>query len=121
MSTRLASVFLSFRGRISRSTLWYSAMFLWATFVVLFVILEAVFGRTSTLLLYLPFFWTLFAVSSKRYHDLGRSAAWLLLLLIPLLGVTWVAFELGFRKGVRGENRYGADPLASTLDYRTVR
>ncbi len=118
---RLRSLFLSFRGRISRSTFWYSTFFLWATFIVLFVTLEAVIGRTSTLLLYLPLFWALFAVSAKRYHDLGKSAAWLSLLLIPLLGVAWVAIELSFRRGTRGENQHGADPLVPDVDYFTVK
>lgn len=117
---QLRNVFLSFRGRIPRSTFWYATITLWTAFIILFVTLEAAVSRSSTLLLYLPFFWSASALSAKRYHDLGKSAAWLLLVLIPILGVMWVAIELGLRSGTRGENRYGVDPLVLDLDYKSV-
>lgn len=113
-------LFLRFRGRISRSTYWGAVLFIWVAFIVAFLALEANVSRASTLFLYPPFFWAMFVLAAKRYHDLGRSAAWLLLLLIPLVGVAWVAFELGFRRGTRGENRHGPDPLTLPLDYQTV-
>lgn len=115
------SLFARLRGRIPRSTYWRAVLFAWAAFIVAFLVLEANVSRTSTLVLYPPFFWAMLALSAKRYHDLGRSAAWLLLLAIPLLGVAWVVFELGFRRGTRGENRYGPDPLVLALDYQTVK
>jgi uncharacterized membrane protein YhaH (DUF805 family) len=115
------SLFGRLRGRIPRSTYWRAMIFASATFIVAFLVLEANVSRTSTLLVYPPFFWATLALSAKRYHDLGRSAAWLLLLAIPLVGVAWVAFELGFRRGTRGENRYGPDPLVLPLDYQTVK
>lgn len=113
-------LFARLRGRIPRSTYWLTMIFVWAAFIVAFLVLEANVSRASTLVLYPPFFWAVMALSAKRYHDLGRSAAWLLLLAIPLVGVLWVGFELGFRRGTRGENRYGPDPLVLPLDYQTV-
>jgi uncharacterized membrane protein YhaH (DUF805 family) len=113
-------LFARLRGRIPRSTYWRAMLFAWTAFIVAFLILDANVSRSSTLFLYPPFFWAMLALSAKRYHDLGRSAAWLLLLAIPLVGVVWVAFELGFRRGARGENRYGPDPLVPPLDYQTV-
>ena len=115
------SLFARLRGRIPRSTYWRAVLFVWVAFIVAFLALEANVSRASTLALYPPLFWVLLALSAKRYHDLGRSAAWLLLLAIPLVGVAWVAFELGFRRGTRGENRYGPDPLVLALDYQTVK
>ena len=100
---------------LPRSTFWYTMLGLWAAFVVLFVVLDVVLGRTSTLLLYVPFYWSLFTVSAKRYHDVGKAALWLLLLLVPVVGVTWVAIELGLRRGTRGENRFGPD--STNLPY----
>jgi uncharacterized membrane protein YhaH (DUF805 family) len=114
-------LFAGLRGRIPRSTFWFAVLFVWAAFIVAFLVLEANVSRASTLILYPLFFWTMFALAAKRYHDLGRSAAWLLLLLIPVVGVVWVAFELGFRRGTRGENRHGPDPLVLPLDYQTVK
>lgn len=115
VTTRLRSLLKSSRGRIPRSTFWYTMLGLWAAFVVLFVVLDVVLGRTSTLLLYVPFYWSLFTVSAKRYHDVGKAALWLLLLLVPVVGVTWVAIELGLRRGTRGENRFGPD--STNLPY----
>lgn len=116
----LINLFLSVRGRISRGDFWYAALLILSVFTVLSVALEATFGRASTWLLYAPLYWSSFAVSSKRYHDIGRSGWWLLLLLVPLLGPAWVLWSLGFRKGTQAENRYGAVPNREELDYLVV-
>jgi len=110
---------LSARGRLRRWVFWVSFPSVAALFLALYLVLENVAGRGSTLILYPPFFWSAYALASKRYHDLGGSAAWLLLLLVPILGPLWVACELLFRRGTRGENRYGPDPRDS-VDYYSV-
>ena len=107
------------QGRVRRSTFWLAMSGLWAAFVLSFVLLEASLGRPSTLLLYPPFFWALGALLRKRLHDRDKSPAWLLLLLLPLLGPLWIAFELGLLRGSRGDNRYGPYPRG-TLDYQAV-
>lgn len=116
----LINLFLSVRGRISRGDFWYAALLILSVFTVLSIALETTFGRASTWLLYAPLYWSSFAVSSKRYHDIGRSGWWLLLLLVPLLGPAWVFWSLGFRKGTQAENRYGAVPNREELDYLVV-
>jgi len=117
----MLKLLLSPANRIPRSTFWWVTIAASLVFVVLFAGLDALLGHGSTLVLYPPFFWILFVLGSKRYHDLNRSAKWLALLLIPLLGVLWVAAELAFRRGTAGENAYGADPLLPTVDYLEVR
>lgn len=102
-------MFLSARGRIPRSTFWYAMMGAWVSFIVLFMAVDALLGRTSTLLLYPPFYWALFALAAKRYHDLGKRAWWLLLAFLPLAGPAWLAISLGLRRGTRGENRFGPE------------
>lgn len=89
-------------------------------FSVGFMALEHSAGRASTLLLYLPFFWCVASASTQRLHDRNRSAAWLLLLLIPIVGPLWLAIQLGLLRGTRGDNRYGAEPRAQALPYQTV-
>ena len=54
------------------------------------------------------------AVLVRRLHDTGKSAWWLLLLLIPLIGAP-VLLLFTISKGADGENRYGADPLKSPV------
>ena len=110
---------VTFRGRLSRPAFWLWTLALWGTFAVLFVFLESAFGRGATLVLYPPLLWLLAALCVQRLHDRGRSAAWLLVLLIPILGPLWLIVELAFRAGTPDENQYGRDPLARA-DYLTV-
>ncbi len=115
-------LFLSVRGRIPRLTWWAATFGATVVFALLFILLENITGYGSTLILYPPFFWAIFVLAAKRYHDVGKSAWWLLLVVIPLAGVLWVFLELAFRRGIAGENRYGADPSAlGELDYLTVK
>lgn len=51
------------------------------------------------------------AVAVRRLHDTGRSAWWLLITLIPIIGGIWF-FVLLLLDGDKGENKYGADPKA---------
>ena len=111
----------SFRERMPRSTFWWSLLLLGAAFVALLVLLEALFGRPASLVLYPPFFWAVAALATRRLRDRGRRPAWLLLLLVPIVGPLWALVELGLRRGTPGENRYGQDPLESRGDYLTVK
>jgi uncharacterized membrane protein YhaH (DUF805 family) len=110
----------SFSGRIPRSTFWWTVILLGLAFVVLSVFLGEELGHASTLALYPPSFWVLAASAVKRMHDRGKSPAWLLIALIPILGPLWLFIELGLRKGNSGENQYGPDPLELDSDYLIV-
>ena len=76
--------------------------------------------RRSTLVLYPPLYLCLLALAVKRLHDDARSGAWLLVGLVPVLGVLWLLFELALRKGTAGSNQYGPDPLEAGRDYMKV-
>lgn len=117
----MISGLFSLKGRITRTRFWLLTLALIAVFVFAFVALEKTTGRGSTLILYPFFFWIAFCLGGKRYHDVGKSAAWLLLLVIPLLGPIWVGIELFFRRGAAGGNRHGDDPRAVVLDYFQVK
>jgi uncharacterized membrane protein YhaH (DUF805 family) len=56
--------------------------------------------------------WPFLAIAAKRAHDRGRSAWWLLLLAIPLVGKLWWLIDLGLLAGEPGPNGYGAPPTA---------
>ena len=64
---------------------------------------------------------TLFLVSTwgRRLHDRGRSAWWLLLTAVPVLGALALIVDCAFLASREGAQRFGAQPGAG-LDYRTV-
>jgi uncharacterized membrane protein YhaH (DUF805 family) len=51
------------------------------------------------------------AVASRRLHDSGRSGWWLLLALIPIIGVI-VLLVFFCLEGEPGENQHGPNPKA---------
>lgn len=130
------SLFTSFEGRINRAKWWLGLIVLViAEWVIMFVItmffgasmptevdpdamgfsasyqLGAV-GAIILLIIMIPFIWAGLALSAKRWHDRGKSAWWILIGLIPLIGAIWTLVENGFLKGTEGPNQYGPDPLA---------
>ncbi len=119
----LARLFFSRRGRISRGHFWRATLAAWALFWVGFALLDGVSTLDLTRIPAALLIASLFCLMSKRYHDLDRSSLWLLLMLVPVIGLVFVMFELGFRRGSIGENGYGIDPRdlrELTRDYATV-
>ena len=104
------------RGRINRLTYWIALVFIWSSFYVLFNLLEYGISYTATLFIYPVLFWALIATSTKRLHDSNKTAAWLLLVAIPILGPLMLLYFLGFRKGNKDNNRFGRVP-GSAPDY----
>ena len=52
------------------------------------------------------------AVSVRRLHDIDKSGWWVLLSLIPIVGII-VLIVWYVRAGQTGNNRFGDDPLAA--------
>ena len=106
---------VNFKDRASRSEFWFLVLFsillgfisglvdglLNAMIGIQFVNLIAVLALTIPSL----------SVTIRRLHDLDKSGWWVLLCLIPLVGIiiltVWYA-----TKGTFGPNRFGPDPLA---------
>ena len=67
-------------------------------------------GALASLALLIPSL----AVSFRRLHDVDRSAWWLLLSFIPILGwIVLLVFDC--TEGTRGSNRFGPDPKSENL------
>lgn len=62
-------------------------------------------GGLTSLALLIPGFTAWF----RRLHDTDRSAWWILLVLLPVIGWIWL-FVLAVTEGTRGPNRFGPDP-----------
>lgn len=110
--------YVDFQGRGSRREFWWFALFsLLCQFIGQILggdFLSGVIG----LGLILPGL----AASARRLHDVGRSAWWLLILLLPIVGILVLALFFYIRRGDLGPNRFGADPItgqqASTMRDR---
>ena len=104
--------YATFPGRAARSEFWYWQLFLTVAGIAV-AIVDAVLGLHSKplgLIFYLVTLAPTLAVGARRLHDTGRSAWWLLLWLVPLIG--WIVFLVwACTKGSNGYNGYGPDPL----------
>lgn len=63
--------------------------------------------------------WPALAVPARRWHDRNKSGWWSLIVLVPVLGLAWMFWECGLRRGTVGANRYGADPLTPRREGTT--
>lgn len=99
-----------FDGRIPRSTFWDCTIGLFVTGLVIGPLY--VFGFAPIIYILsiavLTYLWLI--VNIKRWHDRNKSAWWVLISCIPLVGPIWVLVELGCLAGTDGDNRYGKDP-----------
>lgn len=96
----LLNLLFSFSGRIGRSGFWWGTII--ASIVASFGYARAdSSGQPDSIgaILVLLAFWIFLAVQSKRLHDRGKSAWWLLLWLMPPIASIWFLIELGFLPG----------------------
>lgn len=102
--------YVSFSGRARRSEYWYWTLFAILTSVVANII-DAVVGSAPifSLVVGLGLLLPGLAVSIRRLHDTGRSGWWILIALIPLIGlIVLIVFYL--QDGEPTENRFGPPP-----------
>lgn len=56
----------------------------------------------------LAFLWPSLAIQAKRWHDVDKSAWWILISLVPVVGGLIALIFNGFIAGTPGPNRFGA-------------
>lgn len=103
---KIIDLFFSPEGRIPRG-LWWAALLVYAVpagLLLMFI------QRSSPelafpfqILLGIPFI----LVNGKRFHDRNKSAWWVLIGLIPVIGGLWIFIECGCLAGTPGPNRFG--------------
>ncbi|MBT5073389.1 MAG: DUF805 domain-containing protein [Kordiimonadaceae bacterium] len=108
--TSVLGKYFSFQGRACRSEFWW--WWLFNLIIGLVIAGTAIASRDNGILMgyYLVTFLPTLAVTVRRHHDGNRSGWWILLGLIPFIGVL-VLFFLYISKGTDGPNIYGPDPL----------
>lgn len=100
-----------FTGRARRKEYW---MFFLFNFIiaVAFAVIEGFIGLTGISIVYsLAILIPGIAVSVRRLHDTNRSAWWLLITFIPLIGIIVLIVFL-LQDSNSEENQYGANPKA---------
>jgi len=116
--------YFNFNGRARRAEYWYYCLF--STIIsIVCMILDKILGTTVSMdltgqgvteLPYGYFFFgyailTLlpgFGVSVRRLHDIGKSGWWILLVLVPCIGILLIGFLV--KNSQPGDNQYGPNP-----------
>jgi uncharacterized membrane protein YhaH (DUF805 family) len=123
----MQSLLFSFQGRINRAKFWLVHVVMW---VVVLVVFGAILGSAAVssdpqaalqsvgvvgglilLVVYVLALWIGLAIAAKRWHDRNKSAWWILIVFVPVVGGLWYLIECGFLKGTTGANKFGSDPL----------
>jgi len=110
-----------FSGRARRKEYWYFFLFN----VLITIVLLVIDGMTGTLVaeagigllgsIYaLAVLIPALAVSVRRLHDTDRSGWWLLIMLVPLIGVI-VILVFTVQDSKPGENQYGSNPKGAAV------
>ena len=114
-------LFFSFQGRIGRQSFWIGAVVFVAISIVA-AVLDLALGTANAsgtgiigVLVSLALIYPGLALAAKRWHDRDKSAWWILISLIPIVGWIWALVENGFLRGTNGPNRFGPDPLGDTV------
>jgi uncharacterized membrane protein YhaH (DUF805 family) len=119
-------LYFSFSGRLSRSEFWLYGMMPYAIFSIVIATIYLPFTNISsqwtaffsaislilTLLLAIPSL----ALLVKRLHDLNKSAWWLGVLIVPVLGALYLLFITACYRGNEGGNHYGEESGDAALD-----
>lgn len=110
-----AQIYLAFHGCINRQTFWLHGMLVLGSIQFLLTLLDQI-GNAQGFLSgvgRLLLLWPAFAIQAKRWHDLGKSAWWSLLHLIPVVGSIVVLIMLGFAETLQAEEIETVDqPMA---------
>tara|TARA_B110000881_G_C18546889_1_gene501735 strand:+ start:360 stop:737 length:378 start_codon:yes stop_codon:yes gene_type:complete len=112
--------YFDFSGRSRRKEYWYFALFNLIV-AVLLGIFDGALGTVDAEL-GLGVLGAIYAVATiipnlsitfRRLHDVNKSAWWLLILLIPLIGfIVWLVFMC---QDSKDENKYGSSPKISDM------
>jgi uncharacterized membrane protein YhaH (DUF805 family) len=102
--------FINFGGRISRAEWWIRSL----AGTVLVFIGSALVGSDGgggvtfvAVICWILGAWISLSASVKRYHDRGKSGAWILIGFVPFIGWIWQLIELGCTPGFDAPNQFG--------------
>ena len=104
----------SFRGRLNRKPYIIFGLIVNALYLAI-MLMTVTYDKKSReileIIFALVFIWPVLAIQAKRWHDIDRSAWWILISFIPLIGSVITFYRTFVLSGTDGPNRYGEDPL----------
>jgi uncharacterized membrane protein YhaH (DUF805 family) len=101
--------YAGFSGRARRTEYWMFALINTIIYLALMVLDYYLKTSIPALVYALAVLLPSLAVGVRRLHDIGKSGAWLLIALIPLIGpIVLLVFTV--QAGTEGPNEYGPDP-----------
>jgi uncharacterized membrane protein YhaH (DUF805 family) len=111
--------YVDFTGRASRPEFWYFELFIVLLQLIARMIDAGVFHASIDQAVVTPLqgivnvatILPVLGVGTRRLHDTGRSGWWLLLALVPVIGVI-VLINWFCQRGADGPNDHGRDPAA---------
>lgn len=109
--------YIQFTGRAGRAEFWYYILVYILIIIGLRVIDGILFGVTAGNGVLTWLFWLFsimpnLAIGARRLHDTGRSGWWLLLSLIPIIGLI-VLLIWFISRGQPDSNEYGPPPVTT--------
>lgn len=118
--------YVKFDGRARRSEYWWFFLFQIIVLLIPDIMMQGEIAHGAMGIgagLYgigaLVFFLPALGLGFRRLHDTNRSAWWLLISLIPLIGAIVLIVFLA-SPGTAGPNKYGADPKGMTTNAAGV-
>ncbi len=122
----IKQILFSFDGRIPRRIFWLWRIVVSVAAIVLVSLISPLMmlgvdqtaeepgvnpiGIILLVIVMIPMIWISLSLAVKRWHDRGKSGAWVLIALIPLVGPIWSFIECGCLRGTFGHNQFGSDP-----------
>lgn len=113
---------LATSGRLGRSGFWGRHLLVLPAALFVCVAATDLLGRPLDVLPALLTTVFLVSVWGRRLHDRGRSAWWLLVVAVPVLGALWLMVECALRGSSAAAQaaRHGPPPGGPRPDYVTV-
>jgi len=97
--------FADFKGRARRSEFWYFELFCVLISLIFSIFINEDVATIAMLITLIPNI----AVSVRRLHDIDRSGWWMLIALIPIIGILLLLFW-ATQEGSSASNQYGEPP-----------
>lgn len=104
------SKYATFSGRATRSEYWWFSLFLFLVQIVAGLVDRALFDTgVIAAIVALAFLLPGLAVGARRLHDIDKAGWWMLIVIVPVLGIILYLIWM-CTKGSVGENRFGFPP-----------